>query len=97
MGIRCFEKQGTPTHSQAALPNVETFILAVLIVPVLLAGAGIYGPNIIRLGKVQSAAHQQRSRFQARASVNVGLKSPRESQETYVGLIDLAQTAEALS
>jgi len=97
MGIRRFEKQPVSMHSQAALPNVQALILVVMIVPVLLAGAGIYGPNIIRLSKIQDASDQQRRRLQAGASVYIGLKRPCQSQEANVSLIDLPQRAKALS
>src|SRR5579864_6108657 len=65
-------------HRDAAIPNVLALRGRMVVVPDLVAGACIHGPDVVRNGEVQNAIDQQRRGLDGRELL--GLKGPGKAQ-----------------
>src|SRR6185312_3377056 len=55
-----FKIEPVSIHADAALPDMQALIRAVMIMPVLPSGTRIHRPDIVRLGEIEGAIDQQR-------------------------------------
>src|SRR5579864_6579227 len=74
MSIGRQKEQISLVHRDTAMPDVFARTPRMDVMPYLMAGPGIDGPDIFRDGKVENAIHQQRRRLDQRCLV--GLEGP---------------------
>ena len=77
MGIGSGEVQPLFVHRDAAMADMEAFVGRIGVMPDLMAGAGIHGPDVVGHGEVQNAVDQKRRGLQG--SFLAGLENPGES------------------
>ena len=80
-------------HGDAALADVEALVGGVVVVPDLMAGARIDGPDVVGHGEVEDAVDQQRRGLDRRRLV--GLKGPGEREVADILRRDLCERAVA--
>ena len=89
MRIGSHKEKISLVHCHAAMTDVLSFFSGLVVMPDLVAGAGIDRPNIIRNGEVQNAIDQQRRRFDRRDLV--GLEGPGQGKILNVLRRDLGE------
>ncbi len=82
-------------HGDAAVADMEALVFRIDVMPELMSGAGIDGPDVVGDGEIQDAIDQQGRGFDGAALI--GLENPGERELTDIFGSDLGELAMALA